>query len=1015
MPRVVARVSSPQFVGRDAELHALRAAFGQLREPGGRVVLVAGEAGIGKTRFLREADAGLESDPPTGRPVLRLVGTCIELTGGAIPYGPIIEILEQLAGGAPSDLRRDLLRLLDELSGAEAMEASAGWAPTGSSRGQRFQRVRDLLAGTAVDRDVAVIIDDLHWADQSTLDLLRFLANGFRDEAVLLVLAYRSDELHRRHPLHPWLAALERSAVVERLELGGLDDADIEAQVAAILGEAIDPAVVGRVVASAEGNPFHAEELLASGGEASSLSRSLQESLLARVEALGSPTSEVLQAASVIGREWDESLLVAISGLDAATIRAGMRGAIDRFIVEPARDGNRYRFRHALLREAVYRDLLPGDRIDAHRQVARALLEHPEARAPGAAAAAAERAHHLAAGHQHADALDAFVVAAKTAERAGAWAESAVAYERALELRASQDQNDAAGASEDLTLLLEAAARVVFLTGRPRRALELVLQGLKVVDPEADPSRAGELMGRVAYYADELGERRTALDYAERAYALVPAGPTASRAWATAMLGRARMQEDRLQESLALATEALEAARALGSRELEVRCLSYRSIDLAILGFEQEAIEDVAAARIAGDGLEHNPDALSLLFVNGAATHYYLGRYAETFRIASDGLLIGRRLGVDASWDPWLIPLAATACLSLGDWGKVDSLLLRGTEHHLGEVALPRYIRVQVETELAAVRGDRHAPARAAQAAAEAGDAYAEAVAELHGAAALGFLWHGLPEKALEQVDRGLARQTGTEAYVTRSKIAAIGIRACADIAERRRAQGKGVLPEIVERAERWFALVEAIATGRIAKGAVGGPLPRLALACSRPEYDRALGRLDPVGWDEAITLSADMGLPLSVAYSRYRSANAHLAAGDRETATTNLRTAAAIADQLGAAALSHTIRALARRARIPIGEVAVPIDASAAAENDAAATARYAWGLSEREFEVLVLVAGGRTNRQIGEALFITESTASVHVTHILDKLGVSSRVEAALLAGRAEIVPENEVVDDS
>ncbi len=253
------RISSPAFIGRRRQLDALRTAIAALVGDPRRIALVHGEAGIGKTRLLDEFARSIVVEPPGDRPVLMVRGACLDLGGGDLPYAPILDILDDLAGqrrhcwpkAAPC-------RFFETSSGAPATPIAHS-----SGRGRTFVAIRDHLVAAAHGSDVVVVVDDLHWADRSTLELLSFLATRLTAARILIVLAYRSDEIPRRHPLRTVLAELERGGVAADIALEPLGRADVRDQLGAILGTSPDIHHLDRIVSLADGNPFHVEELAA--------------------------------------------------------------------------------------------------------------------------------------------------------------------------------------------------------------------------------------------------------------------------------------------------------------------------------------------------------------------------------------------------------------------------------------------------------------------------------------------------------------------------------------------------------------------------------------------------------------------------------------------------------------------------------------------------------------------------------------------------------------------------------
>jgi AAA ATPase domain len=517
---VAQRVSSPVLVGRDAEVAQLRAALERAAAGQPAVVVVAGEAGVGKTRLvgelLRDAD---------GLGAVALAGGCLDVGEGVLAYAPIVEALRPLAGALDSEelervlggARAELARLVPELGPTAGGEQAAPLAPT-----RLFELLLGVLHRLAERGPVLLVVEDVHWADQSTRDLLGFLIRNLR-AGVALVLTYRSDELHRRHPLRPFLAELDRSNRAERLELGRLGRRELAELVAEILDEPVAPALVGEILERSEGNPFFAEELLAAHLEGTKLPLALRDLLLARVEALSEPTQRVLEVAAVAGTRVDHQLLAAVVGQDTEELVWLLREAVTRHMLAVAEASGAYVFRHALVQEAIYDDLLPVQRGPLHAAYARALERRIEQRGDvsGArSATAVERgqlAYHWYAAHDLGQAL----LASVQAGQAAALAEAVGHYERALELW-DQVPEAAARSPLDRLALLHRAAEAANLAGYDDRSVALARLALDRVDAVAEPLRAGALLERLARYHWTAGDTPQAMAAIERAVATIP-------------------------------------------------------------------------------------------------------------------------------------------------------------------------------------------------------------------------------------------------------------------------------------------------------------------------------------------------------------------------------------------------------------------------------------------------------------------------------------------------------------
>ncbi len=862
----------------------------------------------------------------------------------------------------------------------------------GSAQGRLFEVVLAVLERLAANEPVVLILEDLHWSDRSTRDLLGFLVRNVRDVAVILVLTYRSDELHRRHPLLPFLAELERSGRVERLDLVRFDRLELGAQLAAIAGPDLDPALVDSIHARSSGNPFFAEELLISARDMGSaeLPPTLREVLLAHVAGLTDDAQELLRVASAAGQRVDPSLLANVTQSDSVSLYGALREAVNHQILVPevVAGDERYAFRHALLQEAVYGDLLPGERTRLHAAFAQAL---DGARIAGDTSRLSELAYHWYAAHDLPRAFDASLVAAEADEDRYAFAEALGHYEHALEVW-DLVPDATARAGRDRVELLTAASSVARFN-EPARAVAHVRTALGLIDERADPIRAGLLQERLGRYAWIAGQGAESLACYRRAVQLIPAEPPSeARAQALAGLAQILMLQRSYRESRPLADEAIELARSTGARQIEGHALNTRSQDRVQDGEVDEALDDLAAAlRIAEE--VGNVDDLGRAYGNRVDVLYVANRLEEAIEVASKGVEVGRRLGLHWFFGAHLLCNTSNFLYLLGRWDESERAVRAADA--VGPQGL-NYILVQELLARLALGRGRYAEAAqkllgirplAVQ------SADGQVVLPVHASLAELALWQRRPADAAEAVAAGLAALSD-HADIRCTELYALGVRAHADRAELARAR----------RSADELAL--AVAAGREAQDTVRQRhlaterLPALApqsatwLASANAELGRLEGASDPDAWAASVRAWQDLGRPVAVAYAQWRQAEALLSTrGDRKLATALLREVVEAARTMGAEPLEREAASLALRARISL----VP-EELATAEPDSDDAARL--GLTAREREVLVLVAAGRTNRQIGEELFISEKTAGVHVSNILGKLGVSGRGEAAAMA---------------
>lgn len=952
------------LVGRSRELERLEAALAGAAAGRGSTVLVAGEAGIGKTRlaseFAERARAG-------GATVL--VGRCIDLVGTGLPYLPLVEALRPLRGSpALGGELRELQRLVPELAEPEAL---GDRHPDPQLR--LFEEVLTVLERLGAEAPTVLVLEDLHWADASTLDLLAFLARAAPERRLLIVATYRRDELRPAEALH-------RQAVV--LELGPLDLGEIEQ----LLGAPSDLAEA--IYARSEGNPFFAEELLAAAARGEqTLPRVLREALLQRVAGLDVASRSVLRAAAAAGRDVPYGLLAAVVSLPEPELLESLRQAVEHGVLVPDQSARAFRFRHALLAEAVYATLLPGEREELHRRLAGALAAGPEL-----GAGAAELAHHWAAAGRPAEALAASVRAAKEAEGVAGLAEALAQLERALELwelvPAAEDV-----AAIDLGAVLAWAAELADLTGRGPRAAELVRRAIDLVDEEAEPRRAGLLYERLGTYLLPWGDRDGGLAAFGRAVELVPAEPpSAERARVLSALANALMLSWRHADSRAACEEALEVADAIDDDRPALRALSVLAIDLCYLGSPAEALERALEAR-ARARERGAPRDLAHSYVMLCEVLVATGRTSEAAQTALEGLALTRRLGLDRSYGILCAGYAAEAMLETGEWEQAEDVLAAALRS--GATYWTHYPQL-VRAELAIGRGDAEAAREhleaGLQGAREPTSAarYARLLAELA-------LLEGRSDDAARAVEEGLRATAASAASHQRTRLCAVGVRAEAEravLAAVRR--DEAAVAAARSRARR---LVEAARASAGAAQAVSPDGPAW-LVLAEAELGRAEGRTRPERWEAAVAEWDALERPCVAAYCRWRKAEALLGAGSRAEAVAPAREAHRVAERVGARALRRELELLAERARLDLAG----LRAAEAHEGGAAL------GLTAREGEVLQLLARGYTNREIAAELVISVKTASVHVSHILGKLGVSSRLEAAALAHRLAPPPRGD-----
>ena len=434
-------MQSPVFVGRRDEIASLAALLDRAGEGEPGFAIVAGEAGVGKTRLVTEL-AGRAG----GSGFAVLAGHCVELGAEGLPLAPLIDALRTLARTtAPDELaevlgpaRRGLGRLLPELDPGALLAQDQGAEPAadGIQVSQLLELVLGLLGRLSARRPLLLILEDLHWADQSTRELVAFLIRSLGGVRVVLLATYRSDELNRRHPLRPLIASWERLRTVQHVELRRFEPGEVAAQLSAILAAEPAAGLVDLVFDRSGGNAYLVEELagvVRGGGDPADLPPSLADVLLSRVDALSAGAQRLLRTAAVAGRSVPDKLLAEVAGVGDAEFYAGLREAVESHLLVVDHTGRGYTFRHALTRDAVYEDMLPGERGGLHAAYGEALTREPGLAGDDAAVPAA-LAHHWYAALDLPRALPASIAAARHAVTSFAPAEAQRHLERALEI-----------------------------------------------------------------------------------------------------------------------------------------------------------------------------------------------------------------------------------------------------------------------------------------------------------------------------------------------------------------------------------------------------------------------------------------------------------------------------------------------------------------------------------------------------------------------------------------------------
>jgi DNA-binding CsgD family transcriptional regulator/tetratricopeptide (TPR) repeat protein len=709
----------------------------------------------------------------------------------------------------------------------------------------------------------------------------------------------------------------------------------------------------------------------------------LRDVLLHRIAGLNPQSQLVLRTAAAAGRDVSYGLLAAVVPLTEQELQGALRAAVDQLLLVPDQEGGTFRFRHALLTEAVYRTLLPGEREAVHARLAAVLEAQPQLAATGLAAS--ELAHHWAAAGRRTEALIEAVRAARAAEELSGRTEALRHIEMALTLwSAVPDAPEVAGTS--LVRLLEWAAELAYQTGNTTRAVELISRAIDLSDVDAEAVSVASSYERLGSYLLPSGQRERGLAAFRRAVELVPAEPpTAERVRVLAALGNALLLSARYSESRDVCQQALDIAATIGDRRCALRAVDVLAGDLCSLGRLDEGLAMLFAACEPDPARETVRDVLRpYVYLSDALI--VAGRLPEAIRVAYEGLMTARRQGVERGAGTVLAQNLAEALLGTGDWDRAEEVLATALRN--GGTFWSHGPHIQ-RAQLGIWRGEfdtaREHLRAGAQAALEPPSAptYAQLWAELA-------IWQGRAADAAEAVDESLRLAESIGSVDSRPRSCALGLRVEADRTRLALAgRDAATVDEARRRARR--LLRDARRSARLAT--TRNQAYSAWLAVAEAEYAGVAGAPEPHLWLAAATAWQELDRPYGVAYCQWQRAVALTVAGSTAAdATAAARDAHQIATGLGAHPVRREVELLAQRARLDL--VGVRRVERTSTPNRL--------GLTAREDEVLQLLGRGYTNRQIAAELTISVKTASVHVSHILRKLGMSRRLEAATIAHR-------------
>jgi DNA-binding CsgD family transcriptional regulator/tetratricopeptide (TPR) repeat protein len=1050
--------TSRRYIGRERELGQLAAAIAAGSHGRATTVLVAGTAGVGVSRLLDEAivRAGSSADLP-----LVLRGRAF----GPVdpPWAAVLEAIgPALAGRSVEErlglLRRDSRALLLELPAMAELGAALPPPAASALEDPERRQPRALeallrwLGRLSTERPIVMILEDLHTADAATRAFATFIARTAIDERLTLILTYQPDRLTRDRRWRENLAVIEaglRPPV--RIELAPLGRREIAGLIEGIEGERPSASIVVLVAERSAGSPLVVEELVAARRElrSATLNGTLTDIVAAR---LGQRTHECRRALRLLapaGRPMERDRLASAAaafealaggrrpprsamrpsrptaGLDG-DLSAGLDEALEYGFASTDQHGC-VEVRHELIARAIVNDLLPQ-----HLPRFRAALAHAWEDVPAVAAL------HWRGAARIRDARDAAILAGRRALAVEAPEDALAAFEFGMELPV--DQPDSGGSTVELFRL---AADAALAAMRPTRAVAYAEAALGALGEHRDRLEYAVLEARLGRYRLAAGDMAGATVALERAAELVPAEPSVERARILALLAQERMIAGAFSDAARHASAALEIAREIGD-PAEPEAIHAMTTLAVVRGWGDDAESAVPLLREAIERAR----ALGLVEewwragANMAVVLELLGRPREAIEVAFRDIEEARAMDLDAVYGKLLGGNVAGLLVDVGRWSEARELSLRALDWSPAGVPFVNAILNLVIVEIESEAGE------------EAGRLLGRILVELETGGDLQFavpayqataayaMWSGDLADARRAVEHGWTRLEGTEDWVLVARMAATAMEVEAALVEEALDQRRLLDVSTSRiRAAAIFAAAEA-AVARAGSEAAGSARrePDASLATARAFLARLRGEDDPGAWADLAARWHELGDPYREAKARWHQAEAILAGaiagpgGDprdrtdarvvRADAREPLLCAVDLAIGLRARPLLRALRDLAQRAMIalpptveellaqpaaiaawpladvtpsPVVEATMPVSTPGQP-----ARGGDTFGLSRRELEVLNLIAQGRTNREIGDRLFISQKTVGVHVGNILAKLGVSGRVEAAAVAIR-------------
>ncbi|HET9168743.1 MAG TPA: AAA family ATPase [Actinospica sp.] len=942
-----------QFIGRGKELSRLSAVLDAARARHPATVLLAGDPGVGKTRLLDEFTARAARD---GDGVHVLRGECVDLREAVVPYGPLVAALSAFARRHGEQARR--------LAGASGWDRLAGLIAdfTDQAEGPRrnagpptaaviYGAVLSVLRVIGDKKPVVLIFENIQWADQSTLDLIAYISKHWDGERALLICSHRN-ALVPGHPLRTRLQEPNLSQVVENMLVEPFTEDELRTFLNLDHEAGRDQVRVAFQLS--QGNPFFIKELLRSGaldGGDAAVPTSLQDLMLGQLSQLSDQARGLLDIAAIAARRVNHELLAAVSPLSEDELEQALRECLDhRMLVPDEANDAYYVFRHALLREAVYQNVLHATRIRRHAAMAEAIAANTSLSLDQDVSSAVELAHHWFQAGRKPQALVAELRAGAMTARLHAFPEAEAHYRRAVELwNKVQEPQRVAGTTRERVLI--EAADTARWAGHVADAVEFIRTAINELDDAAGPRRRGRLHERLGSYLWEAGDAEGSMEAYSTARRVLAQEPPADGTDVVVLAGLAgaHSRAGRHTEALGLAREGAELAGEVGAVTARGRALNAAGIAATMLGRPEEGVRDLEESlRIAQDS-----DQLEDQFRAYGNLGFALEHAGDTRRaadVALKGLEQARRHGLAFARQAGVLANNASMALrQLGEWDQAVELL----DAALGDrppVRESAYLRLN-RAELHVARGDFADADRLIAEIADQRMTDPRFVSALRGCEAELALWRGLPEEALAKVSDALAEVGVGENGPEEVRLCALGLRAVADLRLRGSAE-TAVVAQGTELADR--------AAQRAAHGPSLPEVPALRLQCAA-EHDRAAGGDSPATWAAVALAWEELRQPYPAAYARWRQAAVLRREHAEDDAARVTRETLERLVRVGAAPLETALA----------GEAGVPVPGPGAFENP----------LTPQQTEVARLVAGGLRNVDVAQELRIAEGTVARHI----------------------------------